>query len=123
MSGKVNYHCINTSPYVSAVPGKPIGFRVNNIQGDNVTLYWSPPKRDGGSPITHYNVVVSSDDGKTWSPVETVPESVERYVVNNLKEDVPVQFRVSAINAVGEGEWVESDTATPKKQIGKGRLL
>jgi hypothetical protein len=50
------------------VPAKPTGpIKFSNVLGDEVTLNWSPPKKDGGSPITSYKLEIS-EDGKTWTP-------------------------------------------------------
>lgn len=100
-----------------AVPAKPTGpIKFSNVLGDEVTLNWSPPKKDGGSPITSYKLEIS-EDGKTWTPLDA-SEAI-KYVAKGLKDGQKYFFKVAAINEVGEGEYLVSDVVVPKKPIGK----
>lgn len=80
-----------------------------------MTLNWSPPKKDGGSPITSYKLEIS-EDGKTWTPLDIT--DMTKYTAKGLKDGQKYYFRVSAINDVGEGELLVSDVVIPKKPIG-----
>jgi hypothetical protein len=66
-------------------------------------LNWSPPKKDGGSPITSYKLEIS-EDGKTWTPLDA-SEAI-KYVAKGLKDGQKYFFKVAAINEVGEGEYL-----------------
>lgn len=81
---------------------------------EKVSLTWSAPANDGGSPVTGY-VVQKSFDGVVWTDVDTVEgTSLE---VTGLTGGIPVPFRVAAVNAIGRGDWSEVVTATPESPI------
>ena len=46
-----------------SAPGKPDAVKSN---GSTVTITWSPPVTDGGSPITNYIIEMSTTDGHVW---------------------------------------------------------
>lgn len=64
---------------------------------------WTPPKSDGGSPITGYVVEVKDKFGN-WEKAVTVPADQLTATVPNLKEGESYVFQVRAINAAGPGE-------------------
>ena len=68
-------------------------------------MAWKPPKSDGGSPVTGYQVEKRlSRKGSEWtkaSPVETEKCNMK---VTNLDEGKEYEFRVVAINEVGLGK-------------------
>lgn len=72
----------------------------------SITVSWSPPEDDGGTPVTHYTLEVKSSKDFSWKPA---PEDATEtsYVFTNLKPDADYTFRVRAVNKVGP-----SDTAT-----------
>ncbi|KAK5968521.1 Twitchin [Trichostrongylus colubriformis] len=89
------------------VPGKPTGpIRATDIQGDAMTLHWSPPKDNGGDDITNY-VVEKRTPGGEWIPCgHPVGTSLR---VRNLDKNQPYEFRVSAENQYGVGKPLETD--------------
>ena len=107
--------------YVVVVPAKPVGpIKISNVLGDRVTLNWSPPKKDGGSPVTSYKVE-KSEDKTTWLPVDTVKGT--EYVAKDLKDGQIYYFRVAAMNKVGEGQFIVSESVKPVKPNGRIFLL
>ncbi|MBO9524354.1 MAG: fibronectin type III domain-containing protein [Nocardioidaceae bacterium] len=81
---------------------------------EQVTLSWTAPVDDGGSPVTGY-VVQRSLDGVAWSGDQQVDgTSVE---VTGLAAGIPVHFRVAAVNAVGQGDWSDGAAATPAPRV------
>ena len=62
----------------ATTPGRPRS--VNATAGDQeVTVTWSPPSSDGGSPITHYQYRVRDETDNVWLPgftngFQTVPD-------------------------------------------------
>jgi hypothetical protein len=73
-------------------PGPPTSLRLV-AEGDAIVASWSPPVWDGGSPITGYGGICS---------IVTGPTSCVLGITK--KTQVPVAFRVWAINAVGKGK-------------------
>ena len=50
-------------------PSPPRDLRADEFGGDSLTLFWKPPKDDGGADITNY-VVERRDHGKPdWCKV------------------------------------------------------
>ena len=103
------------------VPDKPEGpVEFSNITKDSVTLSWQPPTKDGGSPLTGY-VIEKRDARRTqWVKAGSVDKDTTTFVASKLLEDNEYMFRVSAVNAEGESEPLESkDVAKPKQPICK----
>ena len=59
---------VDVMPASAAVPGAPKITSAKSGNGaGNVTLKWSAPASDGGSPITQYVYAYSTNGGTTWS--------------------------------------------------------
>ncbi|XP_059156398.1 twitchin-like isoform X4 [Physella acuta] len=72
---------------------------------DSITLTWSPPKKDGGAPITGY-VVEKREKGDTkWTKanISEIPDT--EYQVKGLQEGKEYEFRVAAVNNAGIGDF------------------
>jgi hypothetical protein len=96
------------------VPGAPTGV-TGAAEDKSVTLSWSAPASNGGSPITGY--VITPYVGGTAAPglALTVDASPTTNVsVTGLHNDTTYTFAVAARNAVGTGpESVRSGELTP----------
>ncbi len=71
-----------------------------------VTLTWTVPATDGGSPITTYQV--SKDNGESWTDVGLDTS----YTFTGLTNGTEYTFKVRAVNSEGPGE-AASITAVP----------
>lgn len=72
----------------------------------SVTLSWTPPERDGGSPITGYLIQIQDEGSSVWMTVndpETVHPTTE-YTVPSLRALKHYRFRIIAVNAIGESD-------------------
>lgn len=88
---------------------------MTDVTKDSVTLHWSPPKEDGGSPITSYVIEKQDKKRKTWTPVKKVDGETNQLRVDKLQEGAEYMFRVRAENKSGLGEPLEADkTVLPK---------
>jgi len=56
-------------------PGKP---EVTDSDKDHITIKWAPPKKDGGSPITGYNVERRDPKTGRWTKLNSDPLPVLR---------------------------------------------
>lgn len=93
------------------VPGAPQNLRAT--AGDRtVTLDWSPPGDNGGSPITNYNLYRGTSPGGE-SPYKEVG-NVLSYSDNEVSNGVTYYYNVSAVNSVGEGALSDEVSATPE---------
>ena len=81
---------------IGNAPGAPRNLTAT--PGDReVTLTWSPPLSDGGTPIIRYEYQV---DGGAWSETD----GPARHVVDGLTNGTQYRFAVRAINSVNEPE-------------------
>ncbi|KAL3088858.1 hypothetical protein niasHS_009150 [Heterodera schachtii] len=90
------------------VPGKPGGpILFSELAADACTLHWSPPKDDGGSPLTNYVVERKSARGGDWERVGAPAGLSLR--VRGLTSGERYEFRVRAENQFGVGEPLDAD--------------
>ena len=69
-----------------------------------MTLHWSPPSSDGGSPITGYTIERRDTSKMSWSVANRVPITDTTFNVPNLREGSEYEFRVVAENKAGTGK-------------------
>ncbi len=67
------------------IPGAPSQPDVTDINANSMTLHWSPPSSDGGSPITGYIVERRDTSKMSWSVVNRVPITDTSFTVSNLR--------------------------------------
>lgn len=86
-------------------PGAPGVPHAVDTSPDSITISWTKPRNDGGSPITGYLVEKRKVGDTKWSRVTptTVPDLT--YKVPGLTENQQYEFRVCAVNAAGESPW------------------
>lgn len=100
-------------------PSAPVGpVHFTMVTADSATFNWSPPREDGGSPVSAYRILLSMDDSD-WSEITKVDKYVKEYTATKLEEGHNYVFRIIAVNKVGESKPLESESVTPKKQAGK----
>jgi len=97
----------------ATVPSAPPGVAV--AAGDTtVTVSWTTPTSNGGSPIVDYQLESSSDAGTTWVAVTDDASTANSAVATGLSNDTAYVFRVRAVNNVGSSNWSPtSAAATP----------
>lgn len=95
------------------VPGAPGMPRALETTSDSVTIAWTKPRLDGGSPISGYVIerrsLSAGEDRWTKASHAVVPEMTHRVI--NLTENHEYEFRVAALNAAGQGAWSDSSDA------------
>ncbi|MBB6019070.1 putative peptidase [Paenibacillus sp. JGP012] len=89
----------------AVVPGAPSGFKATAGDG-RVTLSWTAPADDGGSPILGYKVWYGNAAPVTLSAADT------SYTFKNLTNGQSYSFKIIAVNAKGDSAEV-SVTAMP----------
>ncbi|MGP8206490.1 MAG: fibronectin type III domain-containing protein [Acidimicrobiales bacterium] len=81
-------------------PGAPTGL-VAAAGNSQVLLSWAPALSNGGSPVTGYNVYMSTAPGSRGTELTSVAGT--NYSVTGLSNGSKYYFRVTAVNALGEG--------------------
>src|SRR5437016_3551752 len=76
-----------------------------------MTLIWSPPSSDGGSPITGYTLYRGTNSGNRSFPVPL--GNVTTYTDTGLTNGARYYYRVAAVNRVGEGTKSNEASASP----------
>ncbi|XP_023931299.1 twitchin isoform X3 [Lingula anatina] len=108
----------DTATVSVVVLGKPLApegpLEVSDVYADQVTLSWKPPKDDGGTEITGYQVEKMDMKRGTWEKVSNFVKGTE-CVVPKLVEGHDYKFRVMAENLQGLSEPLETDKATKAK--------
>lgn len=84
-------------------PGPPGAPEITGYNTTSVSLKWTPPKDDGGSPVTGYVIEKFEKDGADWTPVNTFPITACENTVTGLFNGQTYQFRVKAVNEAGPG--------------------
>ncbi len=86
------------------------------ITEDSVTLTWSPPDDNGGSPVTKYVIERREANKRSWNNVTSTSDLELK--IPNLREGQAYCFRIAAENEVGRGEYAETEPITPKSKFG-----
>lgn len=92
-------------------PSKPFPPEIVDWDKEHVDLKWKPPEKDGGSPITDYQIEYKDKFSPEWTKGPKVPGEQNHCRVKNLKENMAYQFRLIAINKAGPSE--PSDPTKP----------
>lgn len=96
-------------------PGKP---EIKDWSKNHADLKWTPPKDDGGAPITGYIVEKKDPNGTKWIKALEVPGNKTDAKVPDLIEGQKYQFRVRAVNKGGQSKpSPPSETMTAKDRF------
>ena len=73
-------HLSKCSYYITGRPDKPSKPEVKDSDKDFIEIKWEAPKKDGGAPITGYNIERKDLRTGRWNKVngEPVPVSMDR---------------------------------------------
>lgn len=94
------------------VPQRPTNLAVS-IGDRSVDLSWSQPSSNGGSSITDYAIEYKLTSGGVWTEYVDGVSTDTFGTVLNLTNDTSYDFRVSAVNAIGQGLPSTEVSATP----------
>jgi fibronectin type 3 domain-containing protein len=83
-------------------PDQPLGFTAIAISPMSISLNWSPPQNNGGSPITGYKIDYKIVPSTTYTNLATLG-NVTTFTHINLITGKTYIYRVSAINSNGTG--------------------
>ena len=89
---------------VPGTPSAPEKLHYTDRSKSTITLAWEPPRTDGGSPIRGYYVEKMRSDGSEYEVANRKIFTECCGTIENLSENQEYQFRVKAVNEVGEGD-------------------
>jgi len=84
-----------------SIPSPPGAPTVSDVRATSCVLRWSPPVKDGGTPITGY--IVERSTGTRWIQLKARPTTCD-LEVTDLYEDEKYDFRVIAENKEGQSK-------------------
>ena len=94
----------------TSLPSAPASLAA--LSGDaSVSLSWQAPSFDGGSPVTSYNVYRGTSAGSETFLANA--GTATNYLDSGLVNGTSYSYRVSAVNANGEGPLSSAASATP----------
>uniref|UniRef100_A0A3Q2WHX4 Immunoglobulin-like and fibronectin type III domain-containing protein 1 n=1 Tax=Haplochromis burtoni TaxID=8153 RepID=A0A3Q2WHX4_HAPBU len=90
-----------------AFPGPPAPPKVASAFDDCINLSWAPPSNTGGSRILGYILEKRKKGSNLWSVVNANDELIKekKYAVKDVVAGMEYEFRVTAINLSGAGEF------------------
>lgn len=107
--------------YFTAVPERPENLEITAVTKDSISLAWRQPKYDGGAEVTSYVLEIRPLGKDNFTRVATDSNLMERrFVHEGLKVGSTYEFRVSAVNQVGQGKpSFSTKPVACKEEIGK----
>ncbi|KAH3877136.1 hypothetical protein DPMN_000993, partial [Dreissena polymorpha] len=96
-------------------PGAPGTPKCKTTTEDSITLQWTPPKKDGGNPVTGYVLEKKEKGDNKWSKCSFADIPETEFTVKGLQEGKEYDFRVAGVNNAGTGDFAET-TAPIKAQ-------
>jgi subtilisin family serine protease len=100
------------TPIAPTVPTAPRSLAVT-VNYNSASLYWSTPIATGGSTILGYLVEYSVDGGATWTRRPLLSAFTRSTAITGLAGGTSHQFRVLAVNAIGNSPSSNVVTMTP----------
>ncbi|XP_031701632.1 immunoglobulin-like and fibronectin type III domain-containing protein 1 [Anarrhichthys ocellatus] len=108
-----------------AFPGPPAPPKVVSAYDDCVNISWTSPNKTGGSRILGYILEKRKKGSNLWAVVNAMDEVIKekKYAVKDVVAGMEYEFRVTAINLSGVGEFSNPSefvfSRDPKKPPGK----
>lgn len=101
----------------SAVPGKPGVPQLTEVKDGSITVTWTSPENDGGSPITNYILEYRSEGSVSWKKVTEKTLTELKFKATGLNDTVLYAFRVAAANKAGTGPYSDNSAPTKAKEV------
>ncbi len=94
------------------IPGRPTTL-ASTAASSQISLTWAAPASDGGSPITDYVVEYKLSTDSSWTIFADGVSTSTSATVVGLANSSSYDFRVSAVNAIGQGASGMVASSTP----------
>lgn len=90
---------------VPAVPERPEDLIITAVTKHSISVTWRPPRYDGGAEVTEYVLESRMIGRDSFIRVGRDSKLMDRkFTLTGLKDGSSHEFRVSAINQVGQGK-------------------
>uniref|UniRef100_A0A8C9ZGA7 Titin n=1 Tax=Sander lucioperca TaxID=283035 RepID=A0A8C9ZGA7_SANLU len=90
---------------VLAVPERPEDLHITAVTKDSLSVAWRPPKYDGGTEVTEYVLESRMVGRDIFTRIGGDSKLMDmKFTLTGLKDGSSHEFRVAAINAVGQGK-------------------
>jgi fibronectin type 3 domain-containing protein len=96
----------------ATVPSAPLGTTAS-AGNASVTVSWSAPATNGGSPVTGYNVYRGTSPGGESGPPVASNVTTTSFTDTGLANGTTYYYKVAAVNAVGTSAQSSEVSATP----------
>lgn len=93
-------------------PDPPVNLAVV-IDDSSVDLSWSAPESNGGDTITDYVIQYQTSSEGSWTTVSDGVSVDTTTAISGLSNDTAYDFRVAAVNGIGQGNFSSEISATP----------
>jgi hypothetical protein len=104
---------VSVTPQAAAtVPSAPQNLAASPARGKGIQLTWSPPASNGGSAITGYRIYRGTSSG--GEVLLTTVGNVTSYKDSSTTRGQTYYYKVTAVNAVGEGPASNEASAAAK---------
>lgn len=104
------------------VPGKPGKPELVDSDKDHIKIKWSAPISNGGSAIVGYDIERRDRATGRWVKLNKEPVRGQDYYDDRVQEGHQYEYRVSAVNAAGNGKPSEPSNVFIAKPM-KGTLV
>lgn len=102
-----------TGNATTTVPGAPTGLTAS-AGNTQISLSWTAPVSNGGSAITDYIVEYKlTSEPTTWTTFSDGTSTTTSTTVTGLTNGLSYDFRVKAVNLIGNSDPSSTDTETP----------
>lgn len=113
-SSPSSFYATTSEEVLTSAPTAPTNLSFTAPGNTQVTLLWNTPSFNGGASITDYIIEYKlSSEPTVWTTFLDGTSTVTTTTVTGLTTGSSYDFRVSAVNAVGQGVPSGTVTATP----------
>jgi len=100
------------TPDVDGLPTQPTSLTAVVIDDTSIDLDWSAPDDDGGETVTDYVVQYKLSTASTWTTFSDAVSPTAGATVTGLTASTSYDFRVAAVNGVGQGAYTDAVSET-----------
>ena len=117
---------LSSSPPSNSVTPVTVPGAINSFSASagntQVGLFWSAPASDGGSAIIDYVIEYKLSSDSIWAVFADAISTATTITVTGLTNNLSYDFRVSAVNVVGQGpvNSTSATSVTPPTNTGGG---